>query len=115
MVYISLIGVYQENRVLQIKFSKEDIKTYVRYLTNQLWKLIPMYEHNEEWKKQLDIVIIEIAGFGEIYPSPQFLKLLCKLEGLKTIQDLQFYQLRKTVFDSISLLQQMRYDENGGL
>jgi hypothetical protein len=33
-----------------------------------------MREHNEDWKKQLDTVIIEIAGLNEIYIwSPQFL------------------------------------------
>ena len=32
-------------------FELVDIKTNVRRLTNQLWKLIPMREHNEDWKK----------------------------------------------------------------
>lgn len=55
------------------EFSNEDIKIYVRRLTNQLWKLIPMRENNEDWIKQLDTVIIEIAGFGELVSSPLFL------------------------------------------
>jgi hypothetical protein len=29
-----------------------------------LWKLIPMRENNEDWEKQLNTVIIEIAGLG---------------------------------------------------
>lgn len=33
------------------EFKLEDIKKDVRRLTNQLWKLIPMREHNEDWKK----------------------------------------------------------------
>jgi hypothetical protein len=33
-----------------------------------------MYEHEEDWKKQLDTVIIEIAGLNEIFLwEPQFL------------------------------------------
>jgi hypothetical protein len=32
-------------------FELIDIKVNVRRLTNQLWKLIPMREHNEDWKK----------------------------------------------------------------
>jgi hypothetical protein len=32
-------------------FELEDIKVNVRRLTNQLWKLIPMRENNEDWKK----------------------------------------------------------------
>ena len=84
-------------------FRNEDIDVNVRRLTNQLWKLIPMREHGEDWPKQLDTVIIEIAGLQEIFVAPQFLQLLCKLEGLKTM-DINFELHRKTVFESISLL-----------
>jgi hypothetical protein len=45
----------------------------VRRLTNQLWKLIPMREHEEDWLKQLDTVIVEIAGLNEIFIGPHFL------------------------------------------
>jgi hypothetical protein len=34
-----------------IEFSKEEIKDEVIRLTNQLWKLIPMWENNEDWNK----------------------------------------------------------------
>ena len=87
-------------------FREEDIDVNVRRLTNQLWKLIPMREHEENWPKQLDTVIIEIAGLNEIFMAPQFLQLLCKLEGLK-VQDTSFELYRKTVFESISLLQEL--------
>lgn len=87
-------------------FRQEEIDTNVRRLTNQLWKLIPMREHEEDWPKQLDTVIIEIAGLNEIFIAPQFLQLLCKLEGLK-VQETSFELYRKTVFESISLLQEL--------
>lgn len=86
--------------------SEEEISTNVRRLTNQLWKLIPMREHEEDWSKQLDTVIIEIAGMNEIFIAPQFLQLLSKLEGLRT-QETSFELYRKTVFESISLLQEL--------
>ena len=87
-------------------FREEDIEVNVRRLTNQLWKLIPMREHEENWPKQLDTVILEIAGLNEIFIHPQFLQLLCKLEGLK-VQETSFELYRKTVFESISLLQEL--------
>jgi len=34
-----------------IDFSKEEIKEEIIRLTNQLWKLIPMWENNEDWEK----------------------------------------------------------------
>ena len=55
------------------EFDKEVIEANVRRLTNQLWKLIPMREHEENWPKQLDTVILEIAGMNEIFMNPQFL------------------------------------------
>ena len=89
-------------------FKKEDIDVNVRRLTNQLWKLIPMREHNEDWKKQLDTVIIEIAGLNEIFSGPQFLQVLSKLEGLK-VSDTSFELYRRTIFESISLIQGMKH------
>ena len=89
-------------------FRMEEIEANVRRLTNQLWKLIPMREHGEDWPKQLDTVILEIAGLNEIFIAPQFLQLLCKLEGLKT-QETTFELYRKTVFESISLLQELSH------
>ena len=65
-----------------------------------------MREHEEDWPKQLDTVALEIAGLNEIFISPQFLQLLCKLEGLK-VQETNFELYRKTVFECISLLQEL--------
>ena len=59
-----------------IGFDTEVIKKNVQRLTNQLWKLIPMREHEEDWQKQLDTVIIEITGLNEIFMGPVFLQLL---------------------------------------
>ena len=73
-------------------------------LTNQLWKLIPMKEHEEDWQKQLDTVIIEITGLNEILIlTPKLLTLLSKLEGLRVVE-IPFTLYRKTVFEAISLL-----------
>lgn len=87
------------------------VKNIVR-LTNQMWKLIPMYENNEDWDKQLKTVIIEIAGLKEIFIStPQFLQIFSKLEGLQVV-DVDFSLYRKTVFECINLLQELKkYDK----
>ena len=111
---MNLHGIGLENMELQTSdkynfhFSKEVIIKNITRLTNQLWKLIPMRENNENWQKQLNTVIIEIAGLNEIFISnPLFLQLLMKLEGLNTI-DCEFDLYRKTVFESISLIQELQ-------
>ena len=87
-------------------FDKDIVEKNVMRLTNQLWKLIPMRENEEDWEKQLDTVILEIAGLNEIFiEDPQFLQLLAKLEGVRAMEAvLDFSIYRKTVFESIGLL-----------
>ena len=109
---ISLTGQFYEKQVLQTKydflFSNKDVQLNIKRLTNQLWKLIPMRENDEDWRKQLDTVRIEVVGLNEIFLSyPQFLQLLSKLEGLQKSEDLEFDLYRKTVFESINLLQEI--------
>ena len=55
-------------------FSIEDVDKNVKRLINQLWKLIPMRENEENWRKQLDTVTLEVVGLNEIFLSfPLFL------------------------------------------
>ena len=69
-----------------------------------------MKEHEEDWQKQLDTVILEITGLNEILIfSPSLLTLLSKLEGLRLIE-IPFTLYRKTVFEAISLLQEFGRD-----
>ena len=90
-----------------IDFSKEEIKDEVIRLTNQLWKLIPMWENNEDWNKQLESVIIDIAGKDEIFlHNSHFLQLLSKLEGLR-VEETEFIIYRKTVFECINLINEV--------
>ena len=68
-----------------------------------------MRENEEDWEKQLDTIIIEIAGLNEIFIyQPQFLQILSKLEGLKVNKDLDFQIYRKTIFEIINLLQEFK-------
>ena len=68
-----------------------------------------MRENEENWEKQLDTIILEIAGLNEIFIyQPQFLQILSKLEGLKVNKDLDFQIYRKTIFEIINLLQEFK-------
>lgn len=88
-------------------FTNEALISNINRLTNQLWKLIPMREHNENWQNHLSSLIVEIAGFGEIYNNaPSFISLLSKLEGLQKTET-EFNIYRKIVFEAISLLREI--------
>ena len=90
-----------------IGFDVEEINSEILRLTNQLWKLIPMWENHEDWNKQLETVIVDIAGKDEIFlHDSHFLQLLSKLEGLRVVDEekIEFNIYRKTVFECINLI-----------
>lgn len=88
--------------------SQEEITKNINRLTNQMWKLIPMKENEENWQLQLNTVIIEIVGLNEILKvGDKYLTLLSKLEGINTKEDVDFSLYRKTVFEAISLLREI--------
>ena len=69
-----------------------------------------MKEHEEDWQKQLDTVVVEITGLNKIFIlTPTLTQLLSKLEGIRDL-DIPFTLYRKTVFESISLLQEFGRD-----
>ena len=71
-----------------------------------------MREHEEDWLKQLDTVSIEIAGMNALIVedghTSQFLQLIFKLEGLKEQKNIDFEIYRKTVFETINILQGLK-------
>ena len=74
-------------------------------LTNQLWKLIPMREHDEDWETHLNTMIEEISGLVRIYKDKvEGLILLSKLEGLTSEACEDFMIYRKTVFRCMDLI-----------
>lgn len=86
---------------------REDFEKNLHRLINQLWKLIPMREHEEDWQMQLETVILEITGLKEmLYHNEKFIVLLSKLEGLR-VSEVEFKLYRKTVFEAMSLLKEM--------
>lgn len=114
MEYIVPIGMSLTLRIFMdtkysFEFSSEVINKNITRLTNQLWKLIPMRENEENWEKQLNIVTIEIAGLNRIFlEAPQFLQMLSKLEGISGMEEVEFSDYRRTVFEVINLLQELK-------
>lgn len=78
----------------------------LRRLINQIWKLLPMRENEEDWQKQLDNVLIELRGLHIMFGDQlDFLILLSKLEGLYGVKNFMTY--RMVIFSVISSLTDM--------
>ena len=95
------------NKIVTIygtKITVESLKRNMARLTNQIWKLIPMRENNEDWQKQINNVKLELIGLNAIFNfDSNYLHLLANLEAL-LIVDTEFTQYRSKVFESINLL-----------
>jgi hypothetical protein len=61
------------------------VTTNINRLTNQMWKLIPMRENEENWLAQLDTILLELTGLDKLSENAgeELLILLSKLKGLK--------------------------------
>ena len=97
---------------MKYDFITQDSIVYnINRLTNQIWKLIPMRENDEDWEKQLNTILLEVTGIGEIFSGAFGLfELIAKLEGLKiSATSFEFY--RKTVFECISLIQELKRND----
>lgn len=93
-------------------FDEKVVQTDLRRLVNQIWKLLPMREKEENWEKQLSSVLIELHGLSEMFDDQlKLLILLSKLEGLISTEDFMTYRL--TVFGAISLLTEIANSLDG--
>lgn len=89
-----------------IEFNNLLVTQDLRRLINQIWKLLPMRENEEDWQKQLDSVLVELRGLSVMFGDQlNFLILLSKLEGLRDTENFMTY--RVVVFSAISLLTEL--------
>ena len=65
-----------------------------------------MRENNEDWQKQLNIVLLELRGLHVMFGDQlNYLILLSQLEGLRDEVDFMIY--RVTVFSAISAMTEL--------
>ena len=89
-----------------LEYPKTTVTTDLSRLINQVWKLLPMREHKEDWQKQLDSVLVEVRGLHELFGDQlNFLILVTKLEGLRTEENFMVY--RVNIFSAITLLTEL--------
>ena len=84
---------------------KQVVANNLSRLINQVWKLIPMRENNEDWKKQIDCLLVEMRGLQALFSEDlDFLIAISSLEGLRSADDIEFVHYRSVVFSIISIL-----------
>lgn len=99
----------------QFKFTSNAWEHNNTRLTNQIYKLLPMYEDGEDWKKQQATVIFELHGYNEMFQdNPQFMLTVDKLFALNKVSTLapefemtEHEAFRKLIFEAITALKEI--------
>ena len=83
------------------------VKSNLYRIRNQIFKLLPMREEEQNWLKPLETLSIELAGMSGLFPDQKDLfTLSCKLEGLRNTHT-EFELYRRTIFECCSLVNKL--------
>ena len=90
-----------------LEVSNETLSKSLKRIINLIYKLLPMREEGNDWEKPLETIIEELVGMNRLVIDlqPDLFPVICKLEGLFSLQDKQEMALyRRTIFECLSLL-----------
>lgn len=94
-----------------VNISNQIIQSDIKRIINQIYKLLPLRQQGQNWQKPLQTIIEQLVGMQRLFLGQQeqsFLILLCKLEGINILtQEQQFYLYRRTIFECLSLLNEI--------
>lgn len=99
-----------------LEIADSAIQKYFIRLTNQIYKLLPSREEGADWRKPLSTLIEEILGMKDIFINHQdrLLSLLCKLQGLYSLQEeSDFLLYRKTIFECLGIINEVTKNVDG--
>lgn len=90
-----------------LEVSNETLIKSLKRIINLIYKLLPMREEGNDWEKPLETIIEELVGMNRLVIDlqPDLFPIICKLEGLFSLQeehDMALY--RRTIFECLSLL-----------
>lgn len=89
------------------KIQDSAIHNNLRKITNQIYKLLPEREEGADWQTPLTTIMEELAGMDSLLIDQHdtLFPLLCKLEGLLTLEDKEdFFLYRRTIFECLGLV-----------
>lgn len=83
------------------------IKSNLKRITNQIYKLLPNREEGVDWETPLTTIMEELAGMDRLLLDQHeiLFSLLSKLEGLfMLINEDDFFLYRRTIFECLGLV-----------
>lgn len=99
------------NDTKELKYTE---KAWEEYWTNHIglvWKLLPMFEKNEDWQKDIPSIVLTVNGakylIGE-NPNAESRLILISSKLLGLLSNEEFTLHRKTVFEIITLIEELK-------
>ena len=93
------------------EIDNEIILNNLKSLINQTYKLLPNREEGVDWSTPLSTIIEELAGMHALFCNDlgtESLTLLCKLEGLNSLDEKDFFSFRRTIFECLNLMNKVK-------
>lgn len=92
--------------VYDVDVDNSVVKYNLKRILNQIYRLLPLREEEEDWQKPLATLIIELAGMLHLFSDlREGLKVVSKLQGMLELgNDLDFYDYRRTIFECCSIV-----------
>lgn len=101
-------GVKYMNTIYDIEIDNEMLEIILNKQQALIFKLLPMNEEGEDWKKPLETIVIELLGMQGLFPKLETLiSLVFKLEGLGFLED-NFMAFRRTIFECCNLIDKIK-------
>lgn len=95
-----------------VEFDAEAVKQNLTRIGNQIFKLLPMREENQDWEKPLQTILVELIGMSKLFPeSVDLLSLISKLKALEDYTDENeenFMIFRRTIFECCNLIDKVK-------
>lgn len=96
-----------------VPVTKDTFSENLNRINNQLYKVLCYKEEDREWDKLLNTVQNELVGYKRLFAEESlFLTILAKAEGL--FEQESFMEFRRTIFECMSLIDEVRKDDRVG-
>lgn len=88
------------------------IENRLKFLTNQIYKLLPVREQNLNWQRPLERIIEQLNGMAKLFENHMnLLPLISQLKGLQTLtEEEDFENYRGIIFGCLTLMGEVRKD-----
>lgn len=96
--------------IYDIEVNNKALQQNLKRIQSQIFKLLPMVEEKQDYKKPLETIILELLGMQGLFsPLEPLITLICKLQGLIEIDlEKDFMLYRRTIFECCGLVDKVK-------